>query len=182
MPTDADGLGAAAAQLVDAAPSREEEQSELFASSPLFGGLKPVEARRGPGRPPGSENRNTSEWVAFIQRNYRSPLLFLADITVADTFDLAKRMRCKPIEALAMQKAAAGELAPYLHRKQPIAIDAGEGVPMPSIVHALISAHEVALMTQGPQNKGETGLTPLLIEGEVAAPKVAGSEEASTDD
>lgn len=92
------------------------------------------------GRPPGSRNRRTQEWVDLILGQYRSPLLFLATIynrtpqQLAEQADLRKwqpalsgedhgKWVLDTGEALRMQIAAAKELAPFLHQKLPTALE-----------------------------------------------------------
>lgn len=78
---------------------------------------------RGPGRPPGARNKRTEEWTAHILSKYRSPLEFLASTYTRSTALLAAELRCSLLDAFKMQLAAAKELSPYLHQKQPVAID-----------------------------------------------------------
>lgn len=79
--------------------------------------------RRGPGRPVGSKNKRTADWIDFILGRYRSPLLFLAETYSRPVEDLARELGCKPKEAFEIQVAAARDLAPYVHQKQPMAVE-----------------------------------------------------------
>lgn len=79
--------------------------------------------RRGPGRPTGSRNRRTAEWVDHILGRYRSPLLFLAETYTRPVEQLAAELGCDKEKALALQMTAARELAPYVHQKQPVAVE-----------------------------------------------------------
>lgn len=88
-----------------------------------------VAQRAGPGRPAGSRNRRTSDWTDFILTRYRSPLLFLADTYTRPVDDLAREIGCDRDEALKIQIDAAKNLAPYVHQKQPVAVEVdGKGV------------------------------------------------------
>lgn len=78
--------------------------------------------RRGPGRPAGSRNRSTNDWVDFIAARYRSPLLFLAETFTRPAAQLAAELGCDRLEAFKLQVTAAKELAPYMHQKQPVAV------------------------------------------------------------
>jgi len=88
-----------------------------------------VDARRGPGRPPGATNRRTQDWVDYILARYRSPLIVLAEMFSRPVGQLAKELDCTRAEALRYQIAAAKELAPYVHAKMPVAVQIdGKGV------------------------------------------------------
>lgn len=78
--------------------------------------------RAGPGRPPGSRNRRTDEWVRFISARYRDPRLFLAEAFNRPAAELAAELGCDRLEAFKLQLVAAKELAPFMAQKQPIAV------------------------------------------------------------
>lgn len=97
---------------------------------------------RGRGRPAGSRNKSTQEWTRFILSRYPSPLMFLAEMYSRPLPELAAELleysgasapgvMTKPtyaqvVELLKIQLGAAKELAPYLHGKQPLEIQAGD--------------------------------------------------------
>lgn len=97
-------------------------------------------AGRGRGRPPGSKNKSTQEWTDFLLKRYPSPLIFLAEVAnrpvgvlAAELLELAggvagssKPTYAQLVELLKLQLGAAKELAPYLHQKQPMAIQGGD--------------------------------------------------------
>jgi hypothetical protein len=160
MPLDPKGMAAA----VEAV-----SQGDLFADAPLFAG---GQVKRPGGRPPGAMNKTTKDWVSFMRAHYRSPLLFLADTMSANTFDLAEAIRrhdraagvkreVSVLDVLAVQRSAAENLAPYLHRKQPIAVDGGEDKPLPTILQ----------VTLGAGLAGQSAVAEALIPLEVAAEK-----------
>ncbi len=124
---DKEGLNAALTEAMDQvgemAPEEKAEQLALL-PLPLDEDEQATEAdRRGPGRPAGSRNKRTEAWTSFLLSNYRSPLEALAQIVAARVEDLAARLDCKRVEAFKLQIMAAKELAPYLHQKQPVALD-----------------------------------------------------------
>lgn len=85
--------------------------------------------KRAPGRPQGSVNKRTAEWVEYIETRYRSPLIFLAEAFNRPAIALAAELGCEPLEAFKLQVDAAKNLAPYLHQKQPLAVQVdGKGV------------------------------------------------------
>lgn len=123
------------------------EQVDLFeAEAPL-----PLAPAAGPetrkaGRPAGSRNRSTSEWVNFFLSQNRSPLSVLGNIvsqpleqlvdqlqTMADKHAVLRVgeaggmsvavARISPLEVLKLQRDAAVALLPYIHRKQPMAVE-----------------------------------------------------------
>ncbi len=112
-------------------PTAEGEQLPLLegqapadrATSP------PATAQTGPGRPPGARNKRTQEWTDYLLGKYRSPLEGLAEVSVMsleECKELARELGCKPLEIWERQQWARKELAPYLHQKQPQAVDLGD--------------------------------------------------------
>ena len=152
------GLAAAVRDL-DFAETDGEGQGSLFGAVPPdpdgvgeLAEAAPGE-RRGRGRPAGSRNRSTQEWSRFILSRYRSPLIGLAEIASATPAELQAALGGPPRPPAAGGDGAEGDggggvslqaclslimqaqtsLAPYLHQKQPLAIDAG-GVGMMTII------------------------------------------------
>lgn len=100
------------------------------------------DTRRGVGRPPGSKNKNTEAWVKFLLSQYASPLEVMAATMTRKVRDLAIDLgyivmrdgvqirHATPDElreCLKIQLSCAKELAPYIHQKQPQAVDLGDG-------------------------------------------------------
>ena len=89
-----------------------------------------VDARRGPGRPSGSVNRATRQMRDFILKNYTDPAVGLAltglrsnlQATIAAALAIGQHLGCKPIEALEVMRKCSAELMPYVHSKQPLAV------------------------------------------------------------
>jgi len=153
FPPDPSGLVTGAALAIDASDwgddaGASQPQGSLFGADPAepdgAGALPEMEAApRGRGRPAGSRNRSTEEWSRFILTRYRSPLLGLAELAQATPKDLQTDLGgapvkdapggCTLVEAVRLIMAAQQALAPYLHQKQPLAIDAG-GVGMMQVI------------------------------------------------
>lgn len=124
------GLASAIALMgVGDAPAADDgaSQAELFdaedAPTPL--GAVSGRGRSGPqgGRPLGSRNRRTEEWTNFILAQYRSPLVVMAETYSMPVHELAAKLNCDPLDAFKAQQAAAAALAPYLHQRQPMAVE-----------------------------------------------------------
>lgn len=115
-----DGIDAGARPEADAAA-----QMELL-PSPLGRAVEAQrpEAERGRGRPKGARNRRTTDLVRFLAaRGYRSPAEVLAETCSMPVEMLAKELDCGKADAFKLQLDAAKALAPYLHQRQPIAVD-----------------------------------------------------------
>lgn len=97
--------------------------------------------KRGPGRPAGSRNRRQQAWADWLLSQYRSPLQALAEAANRPLGELLAEIKriCEVnhiplkadggfvLELLKFQLRAAVELAPYIHQKQPQAVDLGDG-------------------------------------------------------
>ena len=165
------GLRAAIAELGEEALLEAfEEQLSLLpskATQDMLADDKRAE-RRGPGRPAGSKNKSTDDWVRFISHNYRSPLLFLADSYTRPLAVLAAELGCDLLDAFKIQVAAAKELAPYLHQKQPVAVQ----IDASGVISLIIETGAPALAD--PQLGGGA----LVIDAEILGP----SEDQENDD
>lgn len=143
-----DGLATAVATLgAGDPPSDGAEQSELFDDVPPAM-LKPAEtdgARACVGRPRGSRNRRTEEWLRYLQSRYTSPLIGLAETWSRSPEDLARELKLfardddgyvlrdrngrerlaagAVAEAYKIQVACMKEALPYWHQKQPLAVE-----------------------------------------------------------
>lgn len=176
MPRSGEGIAAALNALdVEGKLDVEEEAQDLFDTSPLLAAqptLAPVRAR---GRKPGSLNRTTDEWRNYWLRHYRSPLLWLGDLITADPFALHQAIRAADgneegarrvslLDVINLQRGAAEALAPYLHRKQPIAIDGGEDKQLPVIQQLIVGADAVArIFPQRTENADDLAYTPVEV-------------------
>lgn len=113
-------------------PVPGSDEGEQLALLPLCelsydaSGEATVKKGRGAGRPAGSKNKNTKEWADYILSKYASPLEVLAKTYSRPVELLAAELNCSRLEAYKVQVAAARELSPYIHQKQPTAIDVGE--------------------------------------------------------
>lgn len=93
-------------------------------SDPVFDEVAGLGIDKRPGRPKGAKNKSTKEWVEyFLSQVKESPLIFLGRLYSEKTDLLARRLCCKREEALKMQIGAANAVLPYVHQKQPIAIE-----------------------------------------------------------
>jgi hypothetical protein len=143
---DTNGL-TTALQLLGAAghADGQAEQDELFeAPGPLPLPTAPRPAGK-VGRPKGARNKSTEEWVRFLLSRYRSPLTVLAELYSRPLDELVdelqrmankhqtwretasgghtERVQINPLEVLKMQRDAAVALLPYVHKRQPMALE-----------------------------------------------------------
>ena len=77
------------------------------------------------GRPPGARNRRTQDMVRWLLdvRGLKPPLEFLLEVTGKTTAELVD-MGVKAEEALKLKVHAAVAALPYVHQKQPMAVEA----------------------------------------------------------
>ena len=166
---------------VGAVPGSDTGQRSLFGAVPADPdgvGELVVDGPRGPGRPPGAKNKSTDEWSRYILSRYRSPLIALAEIASATPAKLAdelsrtltKDKRVSELQALEMIVKAAEKLAPYLHQKQPIALDGG-GAGLLQIVIGDVGGGQlgearILPMEEYDENQGVSGTLPDLSESD----------------
>lgn len=90
-------------------------------------------ARAGPGRPKGSRNKSTDEWIKhYFEQGLPDPMLWLGRELARPIEAMAKEMRIKVGEAHERKIKIAGELMPYIHQKLPQAVNIEKGV---TVVH-----------------------------------------------
>lgn len=93
-------------------------------SEPLFKEMSGLGSEeRGRGRPKGAKNKSTKEWVEYFTNRFESPLVALGKLYTQDTKSLAREMCCDRLDALKIQVAAASSVLPYVHQKQPVALE-----------------------------------------------------------
>lgn len=101
------------------------EQLSLLDEKAEDGSPVPVSlnAKRGPGRPKGAQNKSSKEWAQMMLSKYQSPLVFLFETFNRPVEALAAELGCDNLEAFKVQQAAAGKAAEYVHQKMPMAVD-----------------------------------------------------------
>src|SRR5262245_26946253 len=131
MPTPTDGLATALARVMEArdddAPGTDPAEQltlEDFLGLPPRPDAKPATAHIG--RPPGSPNRQTKEWVKFLESRYGNPLEVLMQIAFAKVDDIRAQVGCTAMEALQEKRLAATVLVPYFASRKPIALNVEE--------------------------------------------------------
>lgn len=95
--------------------------------------LEPIDGGAG-GRPGGSVSRWTEEWRRRMLASYRSPLIVMAEIYSRPVHELARELRCTPLEAMRLQLDAAKDLAPHLHSKMPTSLQLETGNMVPIVI------------------------------------------------
>jgi hypothetical protein len=89
-----------------------------------------IERARGPGRPSGAVNRATRQMRDYILKNFSDPAVGLAvtglrsglQASLEAAIAIAGTLGCKPIEALDLMRKCSVDLMPYVHSKQPLAV------------------------------------------------------------
>ncbi len=104
-------------------PGGDVEQLDMLGLPQV--GVTP-EVWSGRGRPPGRRNKRTEAWAEYLLSRYGSPLEVLAQIMTAPAASLARQLGCSAVEALAEKRLAAIALMPYVHQRQPLAVDLTE--------------------------------------------------------
>ena len=173
MSDEKEGLNAAVNAAMeafgDAEPGEKLEQLALL-PLPLDKGSEETEIdARGRGRPKGSKNKRTEAWTEFLLSNYRSPLEALAQIVAKPVRALAKELKCSRLEAFKLQIQAAKELAPYVHQKQPTAVDLKAD-----------NAVNLAIILGDPsaQQAAQPGDEAVVIQGEIVSDENEGKSDA----
>lgn len=101
--------------------------------------------KRSAGRPKGSRNRSTEEWRRYFLAKFKSPLVALGELYSEPLDDLKEKLKCDRLEAFKLQLAAAQAVLPYVHQKQPLAIEDTTGnVPIININVSQADAHIIA--------------------------------------
>jgi hypothetical protein len=77
---------------------------------------------RGPGRPPGSLNRLTQQWSAYINAAYGSPLDIAARTGGMPLAEIAKEVGCDLITAQKLRQTSWEFTAKYTHSEMPRAV------------------------------------------------------------
>lgn len=151
----------------------DEEQLELddLLGLPETSAVISLREKRGRGRPPNARNRRTVEMVDFLLKRYASPLEVLAQIATARVDELSVTLGCKKLEALQEKRLAAIALIPYVHQKQPTAID----ISNKSVVHLNITIEDAS---QPKDEEPETiTLTGKIVEAIEHKPRPEGEGE-----
>lgn len=182
-----EGLKTAVAETFDPAEAPPDslsgEQVDLFlplhnAQDGKIARERGLPARRGAGRPPGAKNKNTEAWREYILSRYPSPLIGLAETYSRPLGDLAEELRCTRKDAFQIQLQCMNAVLPYVHQKQPQAIDLGDGGLM-TLVIGKIEARAAA-------DVPDLALEPLDLEVEenqqVSGPKTAESNGAESNE
>ncbi len=86
------------------------------------------------GRPKGARNRRTQEWVDYLLARHRAPLEALAEVLTQGPEALRAELGCERLEAFDRWLRVAEALLPYLHQKQPMAIQADGGSVLPIVL------------------------------------------------
>lgn len=120
--------------------------------------------KRAPGRPKGSRNKRTEDFIGYLRSRYRSPLEGLAVTWSRPVLQLAAELNCTLQEAHGLQLEAMRAALPYWEQRLPIKLDIdAAGLPTiitmdPMALLALLNA----LPENDPARAGIEFLAPLL--------------------
>lgn len=109
----ADELGAGD----DLAAASQAEQLDLLGLSIHDGAV------RSRGRPQGSRNLRNQRIAGYLLTKYRDPLEGLVAMAGLGVDELAAALGCSKAEAWAEKRLCAVAAIPYLHQRQPLAVD-----------------------------------------------------------
>lgn len=119
---------------------------ESFAVQYDLAGLPPTEAamtlreRKSVGRPRGARNRREEDVARAVVEKLGDPLLVQAAIATMPVDELALALGCSRFEAAQERRLAAQVVIPFLHQRQPLAVD----VTNRRVVHLVIGQVDAA--------------------------------------
>lgn len=113
LPAIVDELGAGD----DLAAASQAEQLDLLGLSIGDGAV------RQRGRPQGSRNLRNQRIANYLLARYRDPLEGLVAMAALGVDELAASLGCSRAEAFAEKRLCAVAAIPYLHQRQPLAVD-----------------------------------------------------------
>jgi hypothetical protein len=120
------------------------------------------------GRPKGARNRKSAALEAwYFARGYRDPIAVLGEIVSSDPRALAQLIGGKePMKnAIGAIVAAAGELAPYLHGKQPVKVEvSGQALP----ILAIVTGDNQLDQARALQDRRALSIGAPIVEGEAS--------------
>ena len=131
--------------------------------------------RRGRGRPPNAQNRATRQMRSYLLGNFTDPAVGLAASGLCSTLAasvekaraLAQALGVKKIEALDFMRRCSEATLPYVHSKQPLAVQLNGKVAVLRIGLDASSGDRVggeALAALLDQMAGNEGAAPLALE------------------
>lgn len=83
---------------------------------------------RGPGRPKGSKNRKTEDWIDYINTNYGNPMVVLAKAMIEPLDQVRRALGGTLAEADKRRRECAEALLPFMHQKLPQAVELDKGI------------------------------------------------------
>lgn len=130
--------------------------------------------KKGPGRPQGSKNRRTVEFIEYLKKlGYSDPLRGLAEVWSRPIEVLAAELGCSKLEAFDRQVDAMKAAMPFWHQKMPQAVVIDETASMTLIT--VDSTEMLAMLRNRPDDD------PLRQRGvEILAPLLEGTDAEAT--
>lgn len=151
---DLNGLSAVLADAVRDAPAppvAQPVQLGLLDQLPDDDHASEAASEKRQGRPPGSRNRRTEDWAAYLSLRYGHPLERLAQLAAADPRQLASQLGMKTGDLLGRQIEALKALVPYVASPMPQKVQVtGKGALLIGIAPAGGMASGDHLVTDDP--------------------------------
>ena len=76
-----------------------------------------IASNAGKGRPRGVHNHKTERWIGYLLKRYPSPLEGAVQLANAPIAELARDLRCSPLDAAKIKIQAMAASIPYLHQR-----------------------------------------------------------------
>jgi hypothetical protein len=161
------GLAAVVAE-AGAGDALADELAPDAAVRDLLGMVLP-ERRVVPGRPPGRRNVRNQRIADYLLARYRDPLEGLVAMAGMGVTELAAALGCSPHEAFIEKRLCAQAALPYLHQRQPIAVDfSNTGIVQLSINTGGAGVQSTGMMISGVlheivENQGDDDADPGAV-------------------
>jgi hypothetical protein len=120
----------------------------------------PGTPKRARGRPSGQRNKRNQRVADYLLARYRDPLEGLTQMASLGVEDIQAALGCTKLEAWQEKRLCAIAALPYLHQRQPIAVD----LTNRNVVHLTINTGATEAASVG---DGETFVLGQIVEGEI---------------
>jgi hypothetical protein len=104
---------------IDASSAEELQPPDLLGLPETAAAREKAAVRNnaGKGRPRGVHNHKTELWIGYLLKRYPSPLEGAIQLANAPIAELARDLRCSPLDAAKLKVQAMAASIPYLHQR-----------------------------------------------------------------